>query len=311
MAATPVTYGRWTAGTLLGRGTTGTVRLAHDATGHAVALKVVHTFLARDEEFRARFAREVATLGAVHGRHTAALVDADAGVEATVPWVAMEYVRGPTLHARVGGADAVGGGDPLPLGELRSLAGALAWALDTVHGAGLVHGGLKPSNVLLAEAGPRVVDFGMARAMDDASSDTERSARGLPYAAPEQLAQALSTPAADVFSLGAVLAFAATGHAPFAGGPRAVPGDPDLAGAPEPVLPLLAACLAVDPAARPTPRTVARMAGHPLPGSRRKALTVATVLLAFASHHVNSAPRHRTLVDDGTERRAGADGTPG
>lgn len=195
------------------------------------------------------------------------------------------------------------------LGELRSLAGALAWALDTIHGAGPVHGGMKPSNVLLTEAGPRVVGFGIARVLDDAAGDTERCACALTYAAPEQLTQGLSPRAADVFSLGAVLAFAATGHAPFTIGPRTVPGAPDLAGAPEAVLPLLTACLATDPSARPTPRTVARMAGHPLPGMRRKTLTVATVLLALASHRVNSAPRQGTLVDDGRERRAGADGT--
>ncbi|WP_055544656.1 serine/threonine-protein kinase [Streptomyces kanamyceticus] len=292
MATAPETYGRWTAGPPLGQGATGTVRLAHDATGRAVALKVVHAFLARDAAFRARFARDVATLAAVHGRHTAALVDADAGVGSVVPWVAMEYVRGPTLHARVrgrgDGGGPVGVGGPLGLDELRSLAGALAWALDTIHGAGLVHRGLKPSNVLLAEAGPRVVDFGIARvveAADDTAVGSEGGADALGYAAPEQLAQGLSTRAADVFSLGAVLAFAATGHAPFAVGPRprTVYGEPDLAGAPETLLPLLTACLAKDPAARPTPRTVARMVGHPLPGSRRKTLTVATVLLACAS----------------------------
>ncbi|MFE0174913.1 serine/threonine-protein kinase [Streptomyces sp. NPDC059002] len=313
MATAPETYGRWTTGPLLGQGTTGTVHLAHDPQGRAVALKVVHAFLARDEEFRTRFAREVGTLGAVHGRHTAALVDADAA--AAVPWLAMEYVPGPTLQARVregsvgtegagcaggtggaraGGTDGTGAGGtggtraggPLPLAELRSLARALAWALDTIHGAGLVHRGLTPSNVLLAEAGPRVVDFGIARTRHAAGGPAPTAAG---YAAPEQLTQGLSTPAADVFSLGAVLAFAATGHGPFAGGPqdavdlRTVHAAPDLAGTPEPLLPLLTACLAKDPAARPTPRTVARMAGHPLPGSRRKALTVAAALLALAS----------------------------
>ncbi|MFJ2769132.1 serine/threonine-protein kinase [Streptomyces sp. NPDC087300] len=318
MATAPETYGRWTAGALLGRGTTGTVRLAHDARGRAVALKVVHAFLARDAEFRARFAREVATLGAVHGRHTAALVDADVGADAGVPWVAMEYVRGPTLHARVAEGSSPGGAGPLGVAELRSLASALAWALDTIHGAGLVHRGLKPSNVLLAEAGPRVVDFGIARGVDG-----KWGAGALGYAAPEQLAQGLATPAADVFSLGAVLAFAATGHAPFAGGPPdgadllATHGEPDLTGAPDALLPLLTACLAKDPAARPTPRTVARMAGHPLPGSRRKTLTVAAVLLALASLAAATSfasTRHPvralwwTMEEDGADHGATTDG---
>ncbi|MEV0322570.1 protein kinase [Streptomyces sp. NPDC050658] len=281
MAASPERFGCWTTGPLLGQGAMGRVHVAHDGAGRTVALKVVHRFLAGDEEFRARFARETAALGAVRGPWTAALVDADPA--AALPWLATEYVPGPTLAARVRDDG------PLPVAELRALAGALAGALSSIHRAGLVHRDLKPSNVLLSPAGPRVIDFGIARAADGTGLTASGAAPGTAgYAAPEHLTQGVSTPAADVFSLGAVLAFAATGRAPFGGGAadavgyRTVHAEPDLVGVPEELLPLITACLAKNPAARPAPRTVARMAGLPLPGSRRRAFTVAGTLLAVA-----------------------------
>ncbi|MFI8873488.1 protein kinase domain-containing protein [Streptomyces sp. NPDC055243] len=263
-------YGRWTAGPLLGQGTLGRVFLAHDGTGRAAALRVVHASLARDQEFRRRFAREVHAIGAVRGRHIAALLDADP--HGATPWLATEYVPGPTLAARVRDM-----GGPLGTAELRALASALAGALDDVHRAGLVHGGLRPSNVLLAAEGPRVVDFGTGGCVAYTGYRGGRE-----YTAPELLAtDAAAKPPADVFALGAVLAFAATGHAPAAaGGEGGGEGDggPALTDVPRELRPLITACLARHPTARPAPRTVARMAGLPLPGSRRRALTLAGTL---------------------------------
>lgn len=255
-------HGRWRAGPLLGQGGLGRVFLAHDGTGRAAALRVVRASLARDPEFRGLFDREVHAIAAVRGPRVAALVDADPHAEA--PWLATEYVPGPTLARRVRDL-----GGPLGTPELRALANALAGALNDIHRAGLVHGGLRPSNVLLTADGPRVVDFGTA------GSAALAGYTGRPgYTAPEPAAHGALKPPSDVFSLGAVLAFAAAGRGPFdAGG-----DDPDLAGVPEELLPLVTACLAGHPTARPAPRTVARMAGLPLPGSRRRALTLAGTL---------------------------------
>ncbi|MGW7072410.1 serine/threonine-protein kinase [Streptomyces sp. NPDC054855] len=258
-------HGRWRAGPLLGQGSLGRVFLAYDGTGRAAALRVVRASLARDQEFRRRFGNEVHAIAAVRGPHVTALMDADPHAE--VPWLAMEYVPGPTLATRVRDL-----GGPLGTPELRTLAHALAGALDDIHRAGLVHGGLRPSNVLLTAAGARVADFGMAGC---AARAGEAGRPG--YTAPELLtppSRGEARPASDVFSLGAVLAFAAAGRGPFDTG-----GDePDLAGVPDELLPLVTACLAGHPTARPAPRTVARMAGLPLPGSRRRALTLAGTL---------------------------------
>ncbi|MFF1692705.1 serine/threonine-protein kinase [Streptomyces sp. NPDC058257] len=261
-------YGRWAVGRLLGQGSLGRVFLAHDATGRAAALKVVHPGLARDQEFRTRFARELPAIGAVRGRRTAALVDADP--QGAAPWLATEYVPGPTLAERVRTAD----GPALATtrtgpAELFALVSALAEALDDIHRAGLTHGGLRPSNVLMAAAGPRVVDFGTAVGFVGGEGRAG-------YTAPELLATqgVVARPPSDVFSLGAVVAFAATGRDPF---PTAG-ADPDLTDLPKELLPLVTACLATHPAARPAPRTVARMAGLPLPGSRRRDLTLAKAL---------------------------------
>ncbi|MGW6062452.1 protein kinase domain-containing protein [Streptomyces sp. NPDC055189] len=263
MASSPG-YGSWATGALLGQGSLGRVYLAHDGAGRAAALRVVHASLAGDPSFRARFAREVLAIGAVRGRRVAALVDA--GPHDAAPWLATEYVPGPTLAARVRDT-----GGPLGAAGLRALASALAGALDDIHRAGLVHGGLRPSNVLLAADGPRVVDFGLTPGV---GTGAEAGTGASGYTAPETLAQGVAKPPADVFSLGAVLVFAAAGRGPFEAGGE----DPDLTGVPEEILPLVTACLAGHPTARPAPRTVARMAGLPLPGSRRRALTLAGTL---------------------------------
>ncbi|MFH8489484.1 serine/threonine-protein kinase [Streptomyces longisporoflavus] len=298
-------YGRWAAGPLLGQGSLGRVYLAHDGAGRAASLRVVRASLARDPSFRTRFAREVLALGAVRGRGVAALLDADA--YGAAPWLAVEYVAGPTLAARVGK-----GGGPLGTAGLRVLASALAGALDDIHRAGLVHGGLRPSNVLLSADGPRVTDFGVS-AGADVTAGAEAETPG--FTAPETLAQGVAKPPADIFSLGAVLAYAAAGRGPFepgdgngddvpeVQGPTGAlgpPGVPDLTGVPEELLPLVTACLSRHPAARPAPRTIARMAGLPLPGSRRRALTLADTLflaqLAVAAYPLGGRWEGRTGV---------------
>ncbi|MEE1751827.1 serine/threonine-protein kinase [Streptomyces sp. SP18CS02] len=243
----------------LGAGGMGRVYLARSAGGRTVAVKVVHPHFALDEEFRARFRREVDAARRVGGRWTAPVLDADP--EAPIPWVATGYVAGPAL------ARAVTDHGPLPGQAVRVLGAGLAEALAAVHALGLVHRDVKPSNVLLALDGPRLIDFGIARAGDSTASLTSTGVSvGSPgYMAPEQILGKGVTGAADVFSLGAVLAYAATGTSPFPGDSSAallykvVHEEPELGGAlTGEVRGLVAACLDKDPAGRPSPGEVAR-----------------------------------------------------
>ncbi|MGP4001600.1 serine/threonine-protein kinase [Streptomyces sp. 8N706] len=238
----------------LGAGGMGRVYLGRSAGGRTVAVKVVHPHFATDEQFRARFRREVESARRVGGRWTAPVLDADP--DASVPWVATGYVAGPALHQAV---SSVG---PLPEHSVRAVGAGLAEALTAVHGLGLVHRDVKPSNVLLTLDGPRLIDFGIARATDGAASLTSTGVSiGSPgYMSPEQILGGDITPAVDVFSLGAVLAFAATGEGPFPGDSSAallykvVHEEPELGDELRGGLRnLVAACLAKDPAARPTP----------------------------------------------------------
>ncbi|MFE3203144.1 protein kinase [Embleya sp. NPDC059237] len=243
----------------LGEGGMGRVYLARpadDAAGRPVAVKVIHPHLSRDPSFRARFAREVAAARAVRSPHLVPLVAADP--QAEEQWLATAYVQGPSLREVV---DELGGfGDY----ALRGLGVALAGALRDIHAAGLVHRDLKPSNVLMdADEGPLVIDLGIARAADATKLTGTGVLVGTPgYMAPEQLILAGSAPPADVFALGAVLAFAATGRRPFGVGPAHVVGyrvttcEPDLEGAADWILPILLGCLAKDPAQRSTPDDV-------------------------------------------------------
>lgn len=242
----------------LGAGGMGRVYLARSEGGRTVAVKVVHPHFALDEEFRARFRREVESARRVGGQWTAPVLDADP--EAPVPWVATGYVPGPSL------AQAVTEHGPLPADAVRALGAGLAEALAAVHGLGLVHRDVKPSNVLLALDGPRLIDFGIARATAGTASLTSTGVSvGSPgYMAPEQILGTKVSGAADVFSLGAVLAYAATGAAPFPGDSSAallykvVHEEPVLGGALTGELrDLVAGCLAKDPAARPAPGEVA------------------------------------------------------
>ncbi|MFB7375369.1 serine/threonine-protein kinase [Streptomyces sp. NPDC056222] len=256
-AGEPRTIGAYRILGRLGSGGMGRVYLARNEGGRTVAVKIVHPHFALDEQFRARFRREVEAARLVGGEWTAPVLDADP--EASVPWVATGYVAGPTLTRAV---EAIG---PLPAHTVRTLGAGLAEALAGVHGLGLVHRDVKPSNVLATLEGPRLIDFGIARATDGTASLTATGVSiGSPgYMAPEQILGHGATGASDVFSLGAVLAYAATGAPPFPGDSSAtllykvVHEEPELGALAGELRELVAACLAKDPAARPAPSAVA------------------------------------------------------
>ncbi|MQS08889.1 serine/threonine-protein kinase, partial [Streptomyces alkaliphilus] len=247
----------------LGSGGMGVVYLGRSPGGRTVAVKAVHARFARDPSFRARFAREVAAARRVGGAWTAPVLDADPGAE--VPWVATGYVAGPDLQRTVDGTG------PLPLHSVRALGAGTAEALAAVHALGLVHRDIKPSNVLLTLDGPRLIDFGIARATDvgtdvegGAITDTGMSVGSPGYMSPEQILGEEVGPATDVFALGAVLALASGGRPPFvAEGAaqllyRMVHGEPDLDAVPEALREPVRRCLAKDPADRPDPADLAR-----------------------------------------------------
>ncbi|MFF6783343.1 ABC transporter substrate-binding protein [Streptomyces sp. NPDC012510] len=244
----------------LGAGGMGVVYLARTATGSLVALKVLAAEYAEDEGFRERFRREVEVARRVGSPWAVPLVDAD--VDAQAPWLATAYVPGPSL------AEAVAAHGPFTEYGLRVLGGRLALALGEVHRAGLVHRDLKPGNVLLAPDGPRLIDFGIARAPEDTALTATGLVVGTPgYLSPEQ-AEGRGGPAigapSDVFSLGCVLAFASTGRPPFGTGAldallyRAVHDPADLDGVPATLTALLSRCLEKEPARRPRVEEVAR-----------------------------------------------------
>ncbi|MEU0840166.1 DUF4328 domain-containing protein [Streptomyces sp. NPDC005962] len=254
---------RWIGGyQLLGRlgeGGMGKVYLARSARGRTVAVKLVQAELARQPDFRGRFKREVEAARRVGGQWTAPVFDAD--TEAAVPWVATGYIGGPSLHEVV--ADDFGA---LPEQSVRVLAHGLSLALRDIHGAGLIHRDLKPSNILITIDGPRVIDFGIARALDAVGGGNSNltvtgAVVGSPgFMSPEQVRGETVTTASDVFCLGSVLAFAATGRQPFGRVDsgihalmyRIAQEEPDLEGLPEGLLSLVSACLSKDPAQRPS-----------------------------------------------------------
>ncbi|MFG2871556.1 protein kinase [Streptomyces sp. NPDC048338] len=232
----------------------GTVYLARSRGGRAVAVKVARPELATDPAFRERFRAEVEAARRVGGFHTAQVVDADPDAEA--PWLATAYIPGPTLS----GLLAAEG--PLPEPRLRALGAALAEALEAIHACGLVHRDLKPGNIVMAADGPRVLDFGIARALESTRLTATGTAFGTPgYLAPEQALGQEVTGAADVFALGAVLVAAAGGRAFGDGTPmglmyRSVHESADLAAVPAGLRELVGGCLAKDPARRPTPEAI-------------------------------------------------------
>ncbi|AMW11925.1 serine/threonine protein kinase [Streptomyces qaidamensis] len=241
----------------LGAGGMGHVYLACSERGRTVAVKLVREELAAQEEFRERFRQEVQAARRVGGYWTAPVLDAD--TEAAVPWVATGYVAGPSLQQVVGHDHGA-----LPERTVRILAAGLAHALKDVHAAGIVHRDLKPSNVLVTIDGPRVIDFGIARALEtvtDGGLTRTGALVGSPgFMAPEQVRGDRITPACDVFCLGSVLAYAATGALPFGTANSGVHAlmfriaqeEPDLDGVPEGIADLVRDCLRKDPAARPS-----------------------------------------------------------
>lgn len=252
----PRTLGNYRLLGRLGAGGMGRVYLARSPGGRTVAVKVVRQDLAADPAFRERFRHEVDMARRVSGRYTAPVVDA--APDEPLPWLATAYVLGPDL------TDVVEAHGPLPEHTVRALGTGLAAALQEVHAAGLIHRDLKPSNVLLAAGGPRVIDFGIARAVDGNRLTQTGVVVGSPgFMPPEQaMGQDVGT-AGDVFSLGVVLAFAATGRNVFGDAVAAatmlyqvVHAEPDLTGVPQMLTGLIRACLAKDPAQRPTPAEI-------------------------------------------------------
>jgi hypothetical protein len=248
----------------LGEGGMGRVYLGESPGGRKVAIKVVHPHYASDPGFRSRFAREVAAARQVGGFHTAGVVGADPGADP--PWMATAYIPGPSL------AEAVAGGGPLDEAGVRRLGAALAEGLAAIHECGLIHRDLKPGNVTMADGGPRIIDFGVAKGADATALTGSSAVIGtLRYMSPEQLNGLELTPQSDVFALGTVLAFAATGRDPFeaptipavitrilTGAPGLDPLTGDLRG-------VIAGCLAKDPGSRPSTGELLARFGRPVP----------------------------------------------
>jgi predicted Ser/Thr protein kinase len=254
-----VRYGAYQVLGFLGEGGMGIVYLGQGRDGGLVAIKVVRAELARDAEFRARFRREAESALRVPRFCTAEVLAADP--DAAEPYLVTEYIDGPTL------AEVVAAGGPLQRAELDQLGVTMAAALTGIHGTGVIHRDLKPSNVLLSRMGPRVIDFGIASAVDAIRLTADGQALGTPtYMAPEQL-EGRPTPASDVFAWGGVMAFAATGRRPFGTGPlpvvaaRIMQGEPDLGGLTGPLRDVITAALAKDQARRPTPAQLLEMLG--------------------------------------------------
>ncbi|MFI5979009.1 protein kinase [Streptomyces sp. NPDC051452] len=247
----PVTLGPYRLVARLGSGGMGTVYVARSAGGRTVALKTMHAATATDPAARTRFRLETDAARVIGGRFGAQVVDADPLAE--TPWLATEYVLGPPLD------EAVEAHGPLPEQSVRALGAALCAALGQLHRSDVVHRDLKPSNILLTAYGPKVIDFGIARAIGDDRLTRAGAAVGTPaFMSPEQATGQDHDAAGDVFALAGVLVYAATGHAPFGHGQaadllyRVRYAEADLSGCPAALVPLLARCLAKEPAERPT-----------------------------------------------------------
>ncbi|MEU8138144.1 serine/threonine-protein kinase [Streptodolium elevatio] len=267
----PRSLGTYRVLRVLGAGGMGRVYVGRSRTGRIVAIKVILPGLADDPGFRGRFRREVDAARRVGGAWTAPVLDAD--TEAERPWLVTGYVPGLSL------GEAVAERGPLPEQSLHVLAAGLAEALTAVHQAGVVHRDLKPTNVMLSPDGPRVIDFGISRAVDASVLTSTGMTVGSPgFMAPEQIEGGDIGPATDVFALGAVLAYAATGEGPFGDGNsqalifRVLTQEPRLDTVPESLRPVTAACLAKAPGDRPTPHDVLRAV---LPGGDAAALVAA------------------------------------
>jgi serine/threonine kinase PknH len=278
----------------LGSGGMGRVYLAFTPGGRAVALKVVRPDLSDDRDFRRRFRQEVDAARRVHGLYTAQVLDADP--DAVRPWLVTAYVPGPSLH------EAVSQHGPMPELTVFVLLAGVAEALAAIHAAGVVHRDLKPSNVLLAPDGPRVIDFGIARAAEATSlTGTGRRIGSPQFMAPEQVEGGNVSPAVDVFALGLVGVYAACGRLPFGEGSdvavlyRVLHGTADLTDCPERLRGLIERCLDKDPAARPAPAEVislcqAQTAGQT--GQIGQPWLPPAVAAALVDHVPPAAPTH-------------------
>ncbi|WP_275561256.1 protein kinase [Streptomyces sp. 5-6(2022)] len=254
-AADPATAGPYRLEAVLGAGGMGRVYLGRTPAGSAVAVKVVHREYAGDASFRKRFEQEVAAARRVQGLYTVPVVDAD--LRAEEPWLATAYVPGPSLQ------HAVAESGPLSADAALGLIARVAEALQSIHAADVIHRDLKPSNIILTGEGPKVIDFGIARAADVTAVTATGMRTGTPaYMAPEYIRGQDVTEAGDVFALGVIASFAATGRLAFGGGSdhsviyRILEQDPDLDGCPEPLRAIAAHCLEKEPERRPTPAQV-------------------------------------------------------
>ncbi|HEX4291993.1 MAG TPA: WD40 repeat domain-containing serine/threonine protein kinase [Trebonia sp.] len=234
----------------LGTGGMAQVFLGASPGGRKVAVKVIRSEYSDDAEFRRRFAREIAAARQVGGFHTAAVVDADP--DADPPWMVTAYIPGPSL------SEAVSRNGPLEVSQVRELGAALAEGLTAIHACGLIHRDLKPGNIILGPDGPRIIDFGVARTANASSLTTVNALIGTyGYMAPEQLGRKDVTFRSDLFALGGVLVFAATGHGPFDADElpavigRILSEPPDLSPLTGPLRDVLDACLDKDPDRRP------------------------------------------------------------
>ena len=264
----------------------GRVYLGRSPGGRPVAVKVIHPSVADEPAFRIRFRREVEAARRVGGFHTAQVVDVD--TEADPPWIVSAYIPGPSLR------DAVSEHGPLPPASVLTLGAGIAEGLAAVHACGLVHRDLKPGNVLISADGPRILDFGIAHLEDASTLTTSGALIGTPaYMSPEQARGDDDEvgPASDVFSLGAVLAFAATGRSPFAAASiaaavyRILDKEPDLTGLPDPLRGLVAGCLAKAPADRPD---VAELIERLAPDARHEDWLPASIAEMVTEHSLTA-----------------------
>ncbi|WP_225796899.1 serine/threonine-protein kinase [Streptomyces aculeolatus] len=247
----PAVVGGYRLAAVLGTGGMGKVYLSYTPGGRPIAIKVIRPEFSEDPEFRRRFQREVQAAQRVQGLYTAPVIDSD--TEGAQPWLATAYVPGPSL------AHAVAQHGALPLRSVLLLSVGVAEALHVIHGAGIVHRDLKPANVLLASDGPRVIDFGIARAAETTALTGTGVSVGTPaFMAPEQASTGTIGPATDIFALGQIAAFAAIGSPAYGEGSshavlyRIVHEDPDLSRVPAELLPLVSRCLTRDADARPS-----------------------------------------------------------
>src|SRR5689334_12114646 len=296
----PRVIGEYRLRAQLGAGGMGRVYLGLSPAGRAVAIKVVHQDLASDADFLRRFGQEVAAARAVSGIYTAPVVAS--GLNERPPWLATAFVPGPPLD------QVVAENGPLPEQALWPLLAGLVEALQAIHACGVVHRDLKPANVLLATDGPRVIDFGIARAADGTSLTAAGVVFGTPgFMSPEQAEGRGAGPGSDVFALGCVVAYAAAGRGPFGTGTaaailyRVVHSDPVLDGVPPRLRAVIAACLAKDPAARPSLRAVSGMiaGGIDTTGPSAVAFWPSSVARLIGAHQARLEEQTRSRPPEG------------